>query len=98
VLGDPAIDLIVIATRHHEHADQVVRAIAAGKHVFVEKPLALTWDELARVAQVYTSPPNAPLLKPPAPAPLATVVPFCAVDGAVTMITSCTASAAASGA
>ena len=48
-----SIDLVVIATRHHEHAGQVVRALEAGKHVFVEKPLALTWDELERVAAVY---------------------------------------------
>jgi predicted dehydrogenase/threonine dehydrogenase-like Zn-dependent dehydrogenase len=61
-LNDPAIDLVVIATRHHEHADQVVRTLQAGKHVFVEKPLALTWDELTRVAQVYASLPAQPLL------------------------------------
>ena len=50
VLADASIDLVVIATRHHEHADQVVRALEAGKHVFVEKPLALTWGELDRIA------------------------------------------------
>ncbi len=44
---------MVIATRHHEHADQVVRAAEAGKHVFVEKPLAISWDELERVASTY---------------------------------------------
>ncbi|HEX9367034.1 MAG TPA: Gfo/Idh/MocA family oxidoreductase, partial [Vicinamibacterales bacterium] len=53
VLRDPSIDLVVIATRHHEHASLVIRALEAGKHVFVEKPLALTWDELDRVATVY---------------------------------------------
>src|SRR5262249_54161834 len=53
VLRDPSIDLIVISTRHDEHADQVVRALEAGKHVFVEKPLALTWAELDRVAAAY---------------------------------------------
>lgn len=52
VLQDASIDLIVVATRHHEHADQVVRSLEAGKHVFVEKPLALTWDELERVSAV----------------------------------------------
>jgi predicted dehydrogenase len=52
-LNDPGIDLVVIATRHHEHADQVVRSLEAAKHVFVEKPLALTWAELDRVAGVY---------------------------------------------
>jgi predicted dehydrogenase/threonine dehydrogenase-like Zn-dependent dehydrogenase len=53
VLNDPDVDLVVIATRHHEHAAQVVRALRAGKHVFVEKPLALSWDELSDVAAVY---------------------------------------------
>ena len=49
-LKDPGIDLVVIATRHHEHADQVARSLEAGKHVFVEKPLAISWAELDRVA------------------------------------------------
>jgi len=62
VLADPSIDLVVIATRHHEHADQVVRALEAGKHVFVEKPLALTWAELDRVAAVYRSLEAPPML------------------------------------
>lgn len=62
VLKDPAFDLVVIATRHHEHADQVVRCLQAGKHVFVEKPLALNWDELERVAACYEALPEKPLL------------------------------------
>jgi predicted dehydrogenase len=53
VLSDSAIDLVVISTRHHEHADQVVRALDAGKHVFVEKPLALSWTELEGIASAY---------------------------------------------
>ncbi len=62
VLTDPALDLIVIATRHHEHAEQVVRSLSAGKHVFVEKPLALTWQELDRVASAVAALDPAPLL------------------------------------
>ena len=62
VLRDPGVDLVVIATRHHEHADQVVRAIEAGKHVFVEKPLALGWPELDRIAAAYRARDPAPLL------------------------------------
>src|SRR3954470_17688961 len=42
VLRDPAIDAVVFATPHSQHADQVRRAAAAGKHVFVEKPFAMT--------------------------------------------------------
>jgi predicted dehydrogenase len=62
VLKDPSIDLVVISTRHHLHAEQSVRALEAGKHVFVEKPLALTWDELDRVNATYRSLMPAPLL------------------------------------
>jgi predicted dehydrogenase len=45
VLRDPAIDAVVFATPHSQHPDQVVRAAVAGKHVFVEKPFALTLRE-----------------------------------------------------
>ncbi len=62
VLADPSIDLVVIATRHHQHADQVVRALDAGKHVFVEKPLAVTRDDLDRVATAYARLDSAPML------------------------------------
>jgi len=55
VLADPSIDLVVIATRHHEHAGQVKRSLEAGKHVFVEKPLALTWEELSSITATYAS-------------------------------------------
>lgn len=50
LLDDPAIQAVVIATRHDTHADLVCRALDARKHVFVEKPLALTHDEIARIA------------------------------------------------
>ena len=42
ILQDAAIDAVVFATPHSLHPDQVRRAVAAGKHVFVEKPFALT--------------------------------------------------------
>jgi len=42
VLNDPSIDAVILATPHSQHVEQVVRAARAGKHVFVEKPLALT--------------------------------------------------------
>lgn len=42
ILRDPAIDAVVFATPHSQHPGQVRRAAAAGKHVFVEKPFALT--------------------------------------------------------
>jgi predicted dehydrogenase len=41
ILADPVIDAIVLATPHSLHAEQVRQAAAAGKHVFVEKPMTL---------------------------------------------------------
>ena len=55
VLDDPSLDAIFIVTRHHTHADLVCRALQTGKAVFVEKPLALTRDELQRVIDTVTS-------------------------------------------
>jgi predicted dehydrogenase len=45
ILNDKAIDAVVFATPHSQHPEQVCRAAAAGKHVFVEKPFALTLEE-----------------------------------------------------
>ena len=41
VLADPSIDAVVLATPHSMHAEQIVAAARAGKHVFTEKPLGL---------------------------------------------------------
>jgi predicted dehydrogenase len=49
ILDDPGIDLVVIATRHDSHAALAAAALAAGKHVFVEKPLATNEDDLRTV-------------------------------------------------
>ncbi|GGS79407.1 oxidoreductase [Streptomyces tanashiensis] len=49
VLGDPAIDAVFVVTRHSSHAELTRKALLAGKAVFVEKPLALSEDELAGV-------------------------------------------------
>jgi len=42
MLKDPSIDAVALATPHQQHADQIVAAAAAGKHIFVEKPFTLT--------------------------------------------------------
>jgi polar amino acid transport system substrate-binding protein len=49
VIEDPHVNLVVIATRHDSHAALARRALEAGKHVFVEKPLALDDEELDAV-------------------------------------------------
>ncbi|QDY75398.1 bi-domain-containing oxidoreductase [Streptomyces qinzhouensis] len=49
VLDDPAVDAVFVVTRHSSHAELTRKALLAGKTVFVEKPLALTGDELAGV-------------------------------------------------
>ena len=53
IINDPAIDLVMITTRHNEHAGMVVESLQAGKHVFVEKPLALSKEELDNILAVY---------------------------------------------
>jgi predicted dehydrogenase len=49
VISDPEIDAVVITTRHDSHAGLACRALRAGKHVFVEKPLALTLSEIDEI-------------------------------------------------
>ena len=56
-VDDAAVQAVVVATRHDSHARYVLTALRAGKHVFVEKPLCLTLDELAEIeAQLAASP------------------------------------------
>ncbi|WP_157017247.1 Gfo/Idh/MocA family protein [Mesorhizobium xinjiangense] len=47
-LADPEVEAIVLATPHSMHTSQIAEAVAAGKHIFCEKPLALTAEEAAR--------------------------------------------------
>ncbi len=48
LLADDAVDLVVVSTPPHTHAEWVLRALQAGKHVVVEKPFCLTVDEADR--------------------------------------------------
>jgi predicted dehydrogenase len=50
VLADPAIDAVILTTPHSMHAEQVIAAAGAGKHVFVEKPFTLTAESGRRAA------------------------------------------------
>jgi predicted dehydrogenase/threonine dehydrogenase-like Zn-dependent dehydrogenase len=53
IIDDPEINTVFIATRHNSHARMVVEALQAGKHVFVEKPLALNREQLVEVRAAY---------------------------------------------
>lgn len=53
ILDNPDIGTVFIAARHNLHARYAVDGLKAGKHVFVEKPLALTDDELSEVVSTY---------------------------------------------
>ena len=53
ILSDAQTAAVVIATRHDSHAQLTCAALRAGKHVFVEKPLALTAAELAEIEAAY---------------------------------------------
>jgi predicted dehydrogenase len=49
------INTVFVATWHNSHAEYVKSALAAGKHVFVEKPLCLTEEELSEIEELYDS-------------------------------------------
>lgn len=53
IFSDPAINVVSIVTRHDQHASLVCRALDANKHVFVEKPLALTGAEVDAIRAAY---------------------------------------------
>jgi len=52
-IRDPAVDAVVIATRHDSHAELVVEALGQGKHVLVEKPLAINREQLGAIVAAY---------------------------------------------
>jgi predicted dehydrogenase len=62
ILNDPNINTVAILTRHDTHAGLVVRALQAGKHVFVEKPLALNAEQLKAVSEQLAKSENCLLL------------------------------------
>lgn len=55
MLANPDIDTVAIVTRHNTHARLTAQALSAGKHVFVEKPLAMTHEDLDIVKQAHSA-------------------------------------------
>ncbi len=62
ILNDPQVNTVCILTRHHLHAEQIIRGLQAGKHVFCEKPLATTREQLAHIKQQLVTGEYSPLL------------------------------------
>jgi len=59
ILGNPRVQVVAILTRHQHHARQVMQALRAGQHVFCEKPLAITPEELNAIQQLLEEKPPA---------------------------------------
>ena len=53
IFNDPDIDLVMICTRHGNHADLVLKGLRAGKNVYVEKPLATTLGQLDEIKKFF---------------------------------------------
>jgi predicted dehydrogenase/threonine dehydrogenase-like Zn-dependent dehydrogenase len=53
ILNDSEVDAVIITTRHNTHARMCIAALEAGKHVFVEKPLAISLEEINEIIEVY---------------------------------------------
>jgi len=61
-LFDNDTDAVVVTTRHDSHASSVIAALQAGKHVYVEKPLALTIEEISDIYQLVSEKHDAQLM------------------------------------
>lgn len=55
IINDKAINTLIITTRHNLHAPFIIKGLKAGKNVFVEKPLAMSTDELEEIRKTYYS-------------------------------------------
>lgn len=55
IFSDSEVDAVIITTRHDQHAQNVIDALNSGKHVFVEKPLAISLDEIDEIEEVYNT-------------------------------------------
>lgn len=61
ILSDPTINVVTLLTPHHLHSTQILSAYKAGKHIYCEKPLAITKKQLNDVAKALKKP-NQPML------------------------------------
>jgi len=62
IMEDTLINVVAIATRHNQHAGQVIAGLKAGKHVFCEKPLCMNERELEEIIKLHEKP--SPLSSP----------------------------------
>lgn len=62
ILADDKVDAVLISSRHNLHADQVLKALQAGKATFVEKPLATTHSQLQQIKDFFKERKSFPLL------------------------------------
>ena len=62
ILKDPEVDMVICTTRHDAHCKMVCDALAAGKSVFVEKPLCLNEQELDAITEAYDNAPDSATL------------------------------------
>ena len=62
IINDPNINTVAILTRHHLHAELVLKVLQAGKHVFVEKPLAINHEQLSAINKLLLNSPDCILL------------------------------------
>ena len=53
IFADPQIDIVSIATTHDTHKDLALAAFAAGKHVFLEKPMAMSTDDCLAIIRAH---------------------------------------------
>jgi len=61
ILEDEEVDLVMICTTHATHASMALQALKSGKHVFVEKPMAISMEELDQYRKFYQEEGNRPL-------------------------------------
>lgn len=58
ILKDPEVNMVICTTRHDAHCRMVCETLAAGKSVFVEKPLCLNEQELSEITEAYKKAPK----------------------------------------